>query len=163
MLKALAFLAVVVASASASAIYTGPTIVRKGLAPKDGSALGVVDPAYRCGGVGTPLQLRISECEGRCSFNPGQVYNCEKDFMPAAAAPGLTLKVELCMSSGFCMQIFEVDLPNSSIQPGFIYTAKYSIVPNDILSGQAVEFKAYISHTNNGLLEICVSADITIN
>jgi hypothetical protein len=161
MLKAVALVALLVSAATASAIH-GASLVKKEVAPFDATILGVVNPAHRCGGVGTPLQLRISNCEGRCQLVPGQIYNCEKDFMPSSAAPSLTLKIEICMSAGFCMVILETELPNSSVQPGFIYTAKYSIVPNDILSGQTVEFRAYISHTNNLLLEICVSADIDI-
>lgn len=35
-------------------------------------------------------------------------------------------------------------------------------VPNDILAGQTVEFRGYITHTDNQLLEICVSAFIDI-
>jgi hypothetical protein len=32
------------------------------------------------------------------------------------------------MNAGFCMVILETELANSSVQPGFIYTAKYNIV-----------------------------------
>jgi hypothetical protein len=49
-------------------------------------------------------------------------------LFPGSAAPSLTLKIEICLNAGFCMIILETVLPNSSVQPGFIYTAKYSIV-----------------------------------
>ncbi len=49
-------------------------------------------------------------------------------FSPGSAAPSLSLKIEICMDIGFCMIILETILPNSGVQPGFIYTAKYSIV-----------------------------------
>jgi len=123
---------------------------------------GVVDPAYRCGGVGTPIQLRISDCEGRCRFQPGKPYDCEEDFMPSGASASLTLKVEICLNGSFCMVIIDTVLPNSSVQPGFVYTAKYTIVPNDQLSGQSVEFKGSIFRTEAQLLEICVSADADV-
>ncbi|OXA64294.1 uncharacterized protein LOC110863291 [Folsomia candida] len=124
-------------------------------------ATGVVN-FRRCGGLGTPLQLRISDCVGNCSFEPGKIYNCEADFMPSSAAPSLTLRVEICMTSGLCMQIINAELPGSSVQPGMIYTARYSLVPNDILSGQTVEFRGQIVHTNNQIVEICLAADVII-
>lgn len=45
--------------------------------------LGAVDPLRRCGGLATQRQLRISGCDGYCRFTPGQIYNCENDFMPS--------------------------------------------------------------------------------
>ncbi|XP_021962078.1 uncharacterized protein LOC110857773 isoform X3 [Folsomia candida] len=123
---------------------------------------GVVDPAYRCGGLATQLQLRISDCDGYCRLMPGTLYNCENDFMPSSASPSLTLRVEICMNAGFCTVIINTELPNSSVQPGFVYTAKYSVVPNDILSGQTVEFRASILHTDSLRIEVCVAADIDI-
>ncbi|OXA44683.1 uncharacterized protein LOC110857773 isoform X4 [Folsomia candida] len=123
---------------------------------------GVVDPAYRCGGLATQLQLRISDCDGYCRLMPGTLYNCENDFMPSSAAASLSLRVEICMNAGFCTVIINTELPNSSVQPGFVYTAKYSIVPNDVLSGSTVEFRASILHTDNLRVEVCVSADVDI-
>ncbi|OXA44211.1 uncharacterized protein LOC110857685 [Folsomia candida] len=116
----------------------------------------------RCDGMGTPIQTRISDCEGRCTFQPGKIYNAEQDFMPSAATPSLTLKVEVCFNGGFCMQILEAELPNSSVQPGFVYTAKYSVVPNDILSGQTVELRAYILHTPTARVDVCIFCDVDI-
>ncbi|OXA44489.1 uncharacterized protein LOC110857700 [Folsomia candida] len=161
MFKVFALVALFATGSIASAISSA-VVVKKGVAPFDGTTLGVVQPVGRCGGVGTPLQLRISGCEGYCELQPGSIYNCEEDFMPSMAAPSLILKIEICMSAGFCMIILETELANSSVQPGFIYTAKYSIVPNDILSGQTVEFKAYISASDTMRLEICVSAFVDI-
>ncbi|OXA58945.1 uncharacterized protein LOC110844726 [Folsomia candida] len=123
---------------------------------------GVVAPITRCGGVATPLQLRISGCEGYCRFQPGTVYDCEKDFMPSSPATSLSLRVEVC-ARPLCFTILTAEIPNSSVQPGFVYTAKYSIVPNDVFSGQTIQFYAYIYHTDSSLLEVCVSADVDIN
>ncbi|OXA44606.1 uncharacterized protein LOC110857907 [Folsomia candida] len=123
---------------------------------------GVVDPVTRCGGVGTQLQLRISDCSGRCSLRPGTVYDCENDFMPSSSSPSLDLRVEICMNAGFCTVIINTVLPNSSVQPGFIYTAKYTVVPNDVLAGQVVEFRASILHSDNLRVEVCVAADVDI-
>ncbi|OXA57958.1 uncharacterized protein LOC110846792 [Folsomia candida] len=116
----------------------------------------------RCEGFGTPIETRISDCDGYCTFIPGRVYNAEQDFMPSAATPSLTLKVEICMSAGFCMQIFEVELPGSSVQPGFVYTSKYSVVPNDILAGQTVQMRAQISHTDTRRVDVCIYCDVDI-
>jgi len=125
------------------------------------SNLGVVSPVTRCGGLGTPIQLRISGCEGSCSFTPGTPYNAEFDFMPSSSARSLTLRVDVCIS-GFCYVILEAELVNSSVQPGFIYTAKYSIVPNDILSGQTISLQAYIYHTDIDRVEACLEIEAAI-
>ncbi|XP_021961825.1 uncharacterized protein LOC110857546 [Folsomia candida] len=116
----------------------------------------------RCDGLGTPIQTRISDCDGYCRFQPGKIYNAEQDFMPSAATPSLTLKVEVCMNGGFCMQILQADLPNSSVQPGFVYTAKYSVVPNDILSGSTVEMRAYILHTPTARVDVCIFCNVDV-
>jgi len=134
-------------------------VVRK---TKPLSVLGIIDPVDRCGGVGTPLQLRISDCNGTCHMNPGKVYDCEQDFMPSGFAPSITLRVELCFDGGFCLQIINAELANSSVQPGFVYTAKFSLVPNDILSNQSVMFMASLLNTENLRLETCLSANIVI-
>ncbi|OXA44458.1 uncharacterized protein LOC110857596 [Folsomia candida] len=122
---------------------------------------GVVD-AFRCGGLATQLQLRISDCDGYCRLQPGQIYNCENDFMPSSPSASLSLRIEICMNAGFCIVIIDTVLPNSSVQPGFVYTAKYSIVPNDILAGETVEFRAYIMHSDDLHVEVCVAADVDI-
>jgi len=124
--------------------------------------MGIVDPTRRCGGVGTPRQTRISGCEGYCTFIPGHVYNCEKDFIPSSYAESLSLMVEICTDTGLCVIVLQTELANSSISPGFIYTAKYSIVPNDILAGQTVEFRATLYQTRGSLVEICVAAFVDI-
>ncbi|OXA39334.1 uncharacterized protein LOC110861279 [Folsomia candida] len=127
------------------------------------AAAGVVN-VTRCEGFGTPIQTRISDCEGYCRFQPGQVYNAEQDFMPSGATPSLTLMVEICLQSGggVCMQIIDAPLPNSSVQPGFLYTAKYSVVPNDVLSNRTVEMRAYISHTGTTRVDVCVYCDVDV-
>ncbi|XP_035713894.1 uncharacterized protein LOC118438175 [Folsomia candida] len=79
-----------------------------------------------------------------------------------SATQSLTLKVEICMSPGFCMQIFEVELPGSVVQPGFVYTAKYSVVPNDILAGKTVQMRAQISHTDTRRVDVCIYCDVDI-
>jgi len=109
----------------------------------------------RCGGVGTPVQLRVSDCNVRCSFTPGQVYNFEEDFYPSSAISSLNLWVDMCLR-GFCTTLFEAEIPNSSVQPGFLYTAKISVVPNDMMSGNTVEIRANLVHTNSYLVETCL-------
>ncbi|XP_021968425.1 uncharacterized protein LOC110863425 [Folsomia candida] len=150
---------------TATACHGSPSLVRTIAAPFSSSGvspLGVVTPTTRCGGVGTQRQLRISDCEGFCELQPGKVYNCENDFIPSSPSESLSLMVEVCTNAGFCIVILQVELPNSSVQPGFLYTAKYSIVPNDILTGQTVTFKASLYQTRGSLVEICVSSLIKI-
>jgi hypothetical protein len=35
-------------------------------------------------------------------------------------------------------------------------------VPNDIMKGETLDYRAYIYHTDNQLIEICVAADIDV-
>lgn len=73
-------------------------------------------------------------------------------YLSGAATPSLTLKVEVCFNGGFCMQILEAELPNSSVQPGFVYTAKYSVVPNDILSVRFNLIKTFIQVSQSAII-----------
>ncbi|OXA44331.1 uncharacterized protein LOC110857767 [Folsomia candida] len=165
MLKTVTLIALLVSDSAASAIH-GASLVQKGAdATFDATILGIVDPAHRCeNGVGLPQQLRISDCEGRCQFNPGQIYNCELDFLSGGSEThSLTLQIEICMiESVSCTVILNVELPNSPVQPGFMYTVKYSITPDEVLSGQAVEFYTRLFNTKFDILQVCVTAEIDI-
>jgi hypothetical protein len=46
------------------------------------ASAGIVN-VTRCEGLGTPIQTRITGCDGFCKFQPGKVYDCEQDFMPS--------------------------------------------------------------------------------
>ncbi|OXA57962.1 uncharacterized protein LOC110847544 [Folsomia candida] len=146
---------VIAASATATSIgLSAPRIFSQ-------ESKGVVTNITRCGGYGTPIQLRITECEGRCSFTPGRVYNIEYDMIPSSASTSLSLACDLVFN-GTPLRLFEAEIANSSVQPGLMYTVKFSIVPNDILSGQTVKLRAIIYHTDNRLLEICVETECDI-
>ncbi|OXA47417.1 uncharacterized protein LOC110855710 [Folsomia candida] len=121
------------------------------------ASAGVVN-VTRCGGVGTPLQTRVSGCEGYCQVRPGQVYEFQQDFMPSSQMNGVKLTVEVCLNDGFCMLIINADLITIA-PPGPIYTANYALIPNDILSGQTVQLRAGFAHSISNLLEICVSCE----
>ncbi|XP_035707823.1 uncharacterized protein LOC110841630 isoform X3 [Folsomia candida] len=117
------------------------------LAKSNNNFFGIVDP--------------ISECEGSCSLEPGKVYNCENDFVAGSNSSSLSIWVEICRRND-CSIIVQTELPNSSVLPGLVYTVKYDIVPNDMFSGEIIEFRTYIYHTESYLMETCVSADVNI-
>ncbi|OXA45275.1 uncharacterized protein LOC110857430 [Folsomia candida] len=126
------------------------------------TSAGVVNVS-RCDGLGTPVQTRISDCDGYCRFQPGKTYDCEQDFMPSSSILRLNLKVEVCYDVGLCMQIINADLPGTPVGPGFIYTAKFTFVPNDILAGETLEMRAIISRTEGGVYpEICVLCKVDV-
>jgi len=120
---------------------------------------GVVTNTTRCGGYGTPIQLRVSDCEGRCSLIPGKVYDIEWDFFPSSAASSLSIACDLVFA-GTPLRLFESVLPNSSVQPGLMYTIRFSVVPNDVLSGDTIKLRAIIYHTDNRLLELCIDTEV---
>jgi len=96
---------------------------------------------------------------GQCPTNviPGDVCNIVIGFIPSYPAPSLTLKAEVCMpDSGFCMQILEVELPNSGTLPGFGYTIRFSMVANDILAGHEVVSRVYVMNSATRQVEVCV-------
>ncbi|XP_021953054.1 uncharacterized protein LOC110849891 [Folsomia candida] len=159
--KYLVALALFSASATASSIGSFSIVEASVVQKTAGSARGVVGNITRCGGYGTPIQLRISECEGRCAFQPGRVYNIEYDFIPSSAATSLSLAVDV-VYLGTPHRLFDTVLPGSSVQPGLMYTVRYSIVPNDTFSGNAVLLRAIIYHTEGRLLEICMQTEADI-
>ncbi|XP_021958814.1 uncharacterized protein LOC110854658 [Folsomia candida] len=123
--------------------------------------MGVVANVSTCGGAGNSIQLRISGCEGYCQLLPGQEYECEEDFMPSEAADSLSLRLEIC-HRGACFIYLSAEIPNSSVVPGLVYTAKYSITPTEMFTGQTVRFYAFIFHTDNSIMETCISAFVDI-
>ncbi|OXA50471.1 uncharacterized protein LOC110853925 [Folsomia candida] len=117
----------------------------------------------RCGGVGTFREMRIANCEGAiCYMTPGTPYACEGDLITSTAAAALRLKVSATYL-GFPVSIIDAVLENSSVQPGVQYTVRFTITPNDILSGNTLPVRAEISNDASGLVEICVSVQVHIN
>ncbi|OXA36507.1 uncharacterized protein LOC110862982 isoform X1 [Folsomia candida] len=124
------------------------------------ASAGVVN-VTRCGGMGTHRETRVSDCEGYCQVQPGQVYRVEQDFIPYGSGSGsLRLKVNICLHDGTCVEIINADL--ITVAPGPHYTVRYSLIPNDVVSGQTVQLRAEIANPNNGVVEICVSCDIDV-
>ncbi|OXA47744.1 uncharacterized protein LOC110855344 [Folsomia candida] len=115
------------------------------------------NPNCVCGGVGSIVQLRITDCEGSsgCTFVPGTSYTSEIDFIPSTSGPGLRLKVEV-VQFGFNTVILEEVLPNSNVEAGSTYTVTYSLVANDVLSGSSVVLTGKLFNTETQLLELCV-------
>lgn len=69
------------------------SLSRHGVQVKPEIGIKGVVTTVRCGGVGTPLQLRIDGCEGYCQFRAGQVYECEEDFMPSKLRKKLQISI----------------------------------------------------------------------
>ncbi|OXA59771.1 hypothetical protein Fcan01_04962 [Folsomia candida] len=109
----------------------------------------------RCG-------MRIGGCEGRvCWMTPGTPYLCEGDLYPSSAAASLSLRVTAVYLTT-TITIIDTVLENSSIQPGFLYTVKFTIVPNDILAGEYLPVQAEIYHTVGTITEICVGFHVRV-
>ncbi|OXA60315.1 uncharacterized protein LOC110844351 [Folsomia candida] len=126
------------------------------------ASAGVVDHT-RCGGVGTFLEMRIQNCEGAIAYmNPGTPYPSEGDLIPSSAAPALRLKVTATYL-GFPISIIDTVLDNSSVQPGNLYTIRFTITPSDGLKGNTVPVDAEISNEASGIIEICVRVQAHIN
>ncbi|XP_021959764.1 uncharacterized protein LOC110855660 isoform X1 [Folsomia candida] len=125
------------------------------------ASAGVVN-VTRCGGVGAHRETRVSDCEGYCQVQPGQVYQVEHDFVTNNPGSGsLTLFVDILLNStGTWVQIISADL--ITVAPGPAYTVKYSLIPNDVVSGQTVQIRAEIVNLNTGGVQICVSCDIDV-
>ncbi len=84
-------------------------------------------------------------------------------FQIAGPSPSLLLQVDICIQLGFCWTVLDVEIPNSSVQPGFVYTAKYSITPNDVFAGETLIYKAHLFRSDmTRIEEICVTAEVDI-
>ncbi len=82
-------------------------------------------------------------------------------FFPGSAAAQLSIATDLVFN-GQPLRLFEAAIPNSSVQPGLMYTIRFSTVPNDVLSGQTVKLRIIIYHSDNRLLEICAESEVDI-
>ncbi|XP_035707759.1 uncharacterized protein LOC118435584 [Folsomia candida] len=149
--KYLIALALFAASASASSICSLGIREASFVQNTADSTRGIVN-FTRCGGYGTPIQLRISDCKERCAFIPGQEYGIEYDFITSTAQTSLSLVVEVVYQS-WPHRLFDVVLPDSSVNPGKMYTVRCSIVPDDTLAGNAVLLRAITYHTEGRQLE----------
>jgi len=108
-------------------------------------------------------EVRIDNCEGqRCTVIPGSVVGIEADMIPAVASPSLTLIVDAIMPGEYRVPIMTRVLENSSVQPGQPYMIRFTIVPNDVLSGQAVLIETNVRHTDTELREICAQVQIVV-
>lgn len=91
------------------------------------------------------------------------VVKISYNIYPLADGSGsgsLRLKVNICLHDGTCVEIINADL--ITVAPGPHYTVRYSLIPNDVVSGQTVQLRAEIANPNNGVVEICVSCDIDV-
>ncbi|OXA37077.1 uncharacterized protein LOC118433647 [Folsomia candida] len=115
------------------------------------------NPNCVCGGAGSIVQLRITDCEGSngCNFVPGISYTSVIDFIPSTSGTGLRLKVEV-VNFGFNTVILEEVLPNSNVEAGSTYTVTYALVANDVLSGSSVVLRGKLFNNETNLLELCV-------
>lgn len=68
-------------------------------------------------------------------MRPGTPFAFEADFVTSSASPSLCLDVT-AVYLGFPISIISTELENSSVQPGQLYTVRFTITPNDQLSGK---------------------------
>jgi hypothetical protein len=70
--------------------------------------------------------------------------------------------LDVCIVEGPCFLIVEAEIPNSSVQPGFVYTAKIDLVPNDIMAGRPVILRGYLIRFPVWIHEICLSFEADV-
>lgn len=93
------------------------------------------------------------------TLNAGQITPAF--LIVGAPAQSLSLAVEFCTSE-ICSVIIRVELPNSSVYPDFVYTAKYTIVGNDLPVVQYGSIRSYLFNKGTGLAEICVEWNFSL-
>lgn len=97
-----------------------------------------------------------------CEMVPGTPYSVEADFIPSAASPELCLNVT-AIHLGFDIPIISTELPGSSVQPGQLYTIRYTITPNDSLKGFTVPITSTVGRCfNSAFVEMCRSIRVRI-
>lgn len=83
-------------------------------------------------------------------------------MVASTAACALRLKVTATYL-GFPVSIIDTVLENSSVQPGVQYTVRFTITPNDILSGNCIPVRVEVSNECTGLVECCFSVQVCID
>ncbi|OXA36747.1 uncharacterized protein LOC110862886 [Folsomia candida] len=108
-----------------------------------------------CGGAGQVSQVRISDCEGAVAeMRQGVEYSVEADVIPAAASAGLYLKVTVVFM-GNTIPIIDAVVPNSAVQPGTLYTLRWTITPGAIPVGNTVPVTSEISDAASAAVLMC--------
>jgi len=153
-----AILAIVLATASAS--VSSFLSLRTVAVLSQHEIKGVVANFTKCGGPGTPNQLRIAECDGRCEFVSGGPLTIEYDMTPGTVATSLTISADLRFD-GMIVTLLDVEIPGSNVDPGLTYTIQFSVTPNGAPVGSAL-FRIMLYHTENRLLEICGQTEVDI-
>lgn len=91
----------------------------------------------------------------------GKPYACEGDIITSRPAAALRFKVT-AIYLGFPVIIIDTVLEGSSVQPGEAVTLRYTIVPNDILSGNTLPVNSEISNDETALIEVCATVQVRV-
>jgi hypothetical protein len=106
--------------------------------------------------------VRIQDCEGPIAMmTPGTPYQTESDIIPAEAATSLRLKVT-AVYLGYPIIVIDSQLENSTVRPGEGYTIKFTIIPNDLLSGNTLPVSVEVSDNDTHRVEGCVTVIVQV-
>lgn len=82
---------------------------------------------------------------------PGAVYRYEVGASSSQTAQELRLRV-IATNNGFRLAIIDAVLPNSSVQPGILFTVRFFMVNNDLTVVQNLTVRAEVSNTGNNVV-----------
>ncbi|XP_021968558.1 uncharacterized protein LOC110863529 [Folsomia candida] len=142
-------------SANKFEIKRGPSITRK------------------TGKAGLIPVIQQEECgpcirDEMCIIHPGESFPCIRDFTATTSTSSLSLLVDVYIAATleddneYCVQIMDLELPNSEVEEGVSYFARFYATPNDTLSKKRVQFRGSIVHTDTRFVELCASIDCYI-
>jgi len=122
---------------------------------------GVVTPVTPCGGSGTPVQLRIQNCEGAppCSIYTNIDTLIEGDFIPSTNSALARFRLVAETQQG-PITVSDGDL--GALVGGQLYTASQTIRIGTTLEGQTIKVILDIYDVASGRIEICVEAPMFV-
>ncbi|WP_159080685.1 hypothetical protein [Nocardia suismassiliense] len=114
-----------------------------------------------CGGVGKTSEVRVDKAEGSVvNMTPGQPYDFEVDFVPKdSSLTSVTVEAEYMGSPITLLDSAAV----GSSTAGALTTARFTIIPNDVLSGETVPIRIELRSATPQRLQACASLKAHIN
>ncbi|MFE9577547.1 hypothetical protein ACFYO1_14245 [Nocardia sp. NPDC006044] len=146
-------------AASAAALFLAVALSAIFASPANAGSVNFTD----CGSAGTVNDVRVSDSSGAVvSMNPGARYDFEIDLTPSVSALAATLLVTSTYL-GYTTENINQVLPASMIAQGQQVTVRFTITPNDILSGNDVPVTARVTVVGLAPLQACVTVQTHVN
>jgi len=114
-----------------------------------------------CGGFGSFQELRVQGSEGAAAnMTAGRPYQIAGDYTPVSASNFIKLSLSIIFE-GQTVILFQLDVPDSSYNPGQRITVRFEANVPELYADQSVQLELRLSN-HNSILESCIRFDANI-